>query len=51
MIIEHWLTKPKYSAGKSDRLAHIDSEDEFNNVTASMAVGDALVSVLNGDAL
>ena len=51
MIIEHWLTKPKYSAGKSDRLTHIDSEDEFNNVTASMGVDDALVSVLAGDAL
>ena len=51
MIMEHWLTKPKYSVGKRGKLAHIDSNDEFNNVKASMAIDDALVSVLTGDAL
>ena len=51
MIMEHWLTKPKYSVGKIDRLVHIDSDNEFNNIKVSMVVNDALVSVLGGDTL
>ena len=51
MIMEHWLTKPKSSVGNSGRLSHIHSDDEFNDVEASMVVDDALVSVLNGNAL
>ena len=51
MIIEHWLTKPKYSVGKSGRFTHIDSNDEFKNIKASTAVDDTLVSVLDGDTL
>ena len=47
MIMEHWLTKPKYSVGKSGRLTHIDSDNEFNNVKVSMAADDALVSILD----
>ena len=51
MIMGHWLTKPKYSFRKSGRLAHINSDDKFNNILASIAVDDALVSMLAGDTL
>ena len=51
LIMEHWLTKPKYSVGKGGKLTHVDSNDEFNNVKASGYVDDALVGVLDGNVL
>ena len=46
MIMQHYLTK-----GKINKLEHVDSGNEFNNVKASMALDDALVTIINGDAL
>ena len=41
----------KYFIGRINKLKHVDSADEFNNVKASMALDDALVTVLKGNAL
>ena len=49
--MEHWFAKPKYSVGKGGKLAHVDSDNEFNNAKASGFADDALVTVLEGDAL
>ena len=49
--MQHYLTKPKYSAGKINKLKHIGSDEKFINVKASMALDDTLVTILKGDAL
>ena len=51
LIMEHWLTKPRYSVRKGGKLSRVDSDDEFNNVKASGFINDDLVLVLKGDAL
>ena len=48
MIMQHYLTKPKYSVGKIKKLEHVDHDDKFNNVKASMAINDALITDLKG---
>ena len=49
--MKHCLGKKKYSPGKINKLQHVATADEFNNKKASMAVSDALLLVIKGDAL
>ena len=50
-IMNHYLSKKKYSYGKIRRLEYIDAPGEYNNFKASLAITDALVPVLKGDTI
>ena len=50
-VIQHYLSKKKYSVGKIGMLEHVDTLDDFNNVKGSMVVTGALIPVLKGDAI
>ena len=49
-VMQHWLTKSKYSPGKINKLQHVTSADDLNNEVASKNVYDALFMIMTGDA-
>ena len=50
-VMKHWLGKKKYSPGKIKNLQYVATADDFNNEKVFMAVSNALLLILRGDAL
>ena len=50
-MTKHYLSKKKYSVGKISKLEHVETSGDHSKVKVSMAVADALVPVLKGEAL